>query len=234
MNQYSSLWFKTFLETIPVEQTEKEIDFLTRVLSHPRYGKVLDLCCGEGRHSHALAARGYNVTGIDCNESAIEIARTKPGHAQFVVGDMRDVGKLGDTYDAVICLWQSFGDFDTATNEDVISQIAHKLGRGGRFVLDIYHRGFFEAHQGTVTLERPERAVIERKWMHGDRLTVELEYGEDTGVVDHFERQLFTPDEIVTLGARFGLACRVACTEFDETKAASSHNPRMQLVFEKK
>ena len=127
MSQYSSLWFKTFLETVPVEQTEKEIDFIVRVLPRPRYDRVLDLCCGEGRHSHALAALGYDVTGVDCNESVIEIARTKPGHAQFVVGDTRDVGKLGGTFDAVICLWQSFGDFDAATNENVISQIGISL-----------------------------------------------------------------------------------------------------------
>ncbi len=83
MNAYSSLWFKTFLETIPDSQTEKEAAFVERCLPRAKYTRILDLCCGEGRHARLLAARGYSVIGLDRDVSVIEIARdtTKSAYA---------------------------------------------------------------------------------------------------------------------------------------------------------
>lgn len=156
MNEYSPLWFKTFLETIPDEQTEKETAFVARWLQPPTYATVLD-----------------------------------------------------------------------------IQQITEKLRTSGRFILDIFHRGFFESHQGVWTLERGGRTVIERKWMSGNRLTVELDYG-DGCVTDHFERRLYMPNEIIDLCSRFSLDCVLSCTEFDEAKPVTAENPRMQIVFEKR
>jgi SAM-dependent methyltransferase len=233
MNEYSPLWFKTFLETIPEEQTEKETAFVARFLPQPKYATILDLCCGEGRHARLLAEGGYRVTGLDRDASAIESARRQSNGAHFLVGDMRGLKHLHDNFDAVICLWQSFGDFDDATNADIIKQIADKLGASGRFILDIFHRGFFEVHQGIWTLERGRRTVIERKWMSGNRLTVELDYGAGC-ITDHFERQLYMPNEIIVLCARFGFDCILSCTEFDENKPVTAEKPRMQIVFEKR
>jgi SAM-dependent methyltransferase len=230
MNTYSRLWFETFLETIPAAQTEKEISFITQFI--PRPAHVLDLCCGEGRHARGLAARGYNVIGVDRDASAIAIARREIPNARFIVGDMRDLKSVRGNFDAVICMWQSFGDFDDATNADVLDQINKKLAIGGRFVLDIFQREFFKAHQGKWTLERAGRAIMENKWMSGNRLIVELDYGD--GATDHFERRLFTPDEIAEQCARSGLARVLVCADFDANKPATAQNPRMQLVFEKR
>src|SRR6266508_871470 len=64
-NQYSTTWFEMFLQPIQPVQTEREVAFVARWLPQPAYTTVLDLCCGQGRHARALAARGYRVTGVD-------------------------------------------------------------------------------------------------------------------------------------------------------------------------
>ena len=40
-----------------------------------RRGAVLDLCCGPGRHSVALAKRGFQVTGVDRTRFLLNKAR---------------------------------------------------------------------------------------------------------------------------------------------------------------
>jgi len=56
VNDYSSVWFDTFLRTYWPHQTEKELDFLARHLPPPSYRTLLDVCCGPGRHALPLAA----------------------------------------------------------------------------------------------------------------------------------------------------------------------------------
>ncbi|MBI3914430.1 MAG: class I SAM-dependent methyltransferase [Chloroflexi bacterium] len=233
MNTYSPTWFATFLDAIPAAQTEKEIAFLARQLPISNFQSLLDLCCGTGRHALPLAARGYHVTGVDANAEAIAAARAKAnGSAQFIQHDLRALNDLPGTFDAALCLWQSFGHFDEATNAAILQQIACKLNPRGRFILDIYHRDFFATHQGTRDNGRGGARVVETKTMRDNRLLVKLEYAG--GAHDAFEWQLYTPDEICNLAASVGLKTMLVCSEYAESVPASADKPRMQIVFEKK
>jgi SAM-dependent methyltransferase len=233
MNAYSPTWYELFLQPIAPEQTEREATFVAHWLPLPAYSAVLDLCCGPGRHARALAERGYRVTGLDANAVALAAARRVPGNpVTYIQHDMRRLAELPGTFDAIICLWQSFGYFDAATNADILRQINQKLRPGGRLVLDIYHRGFFERNQGTRHFKREGRAISETKRMDSDRLTVTLDYGPDREP-DRFEWQLFSPDAITDLARQYGFELLLACAGFDQAKPPSTEAPRMQLVFER-
>ena len=56
-------------------------------------GKVLDLCCGPGRHAVALAKRGFAVTAVDRTRFLLDHARARAAQAglsvEFVLEDMR-------------------------------------------------------------------------------------------------------------------------------------------------
>ncbi len=231
-NVYSPTWFATFLAPYAPAQTERELAFLTRQLPLPDYRTVLDLCCGSGRHAIPLAARGYVVTGVDRDESAVAQARRQAGDSvTFVRGDMRELETAAPgTFDAAICMWQSFGYFDSATNMDVLRQMRDRLRPGGRLILDVYHRTFFEEHQEDRRFELGGRAIVERKRMTGHRLTVTLDYGPDLAP-DVFDWQLYTPEDLVALAATMGLRPVVVCAEHDEARPATPASARMQLVF---
>jgi SAM-dependent methyltransferase len=233
-NYYSTTWFELFLDTIDPEQTEREAAFVARWLPQPAYTTVLDICCGLGRHARALAQRGYRVTGVDLSAAALAAAHGElGGQVVYLQRDMRNLDGLPGSFDAAVCMWQSFGAFDAATNADVLGQIGRKLKPAGRLILDIYHREFFELNQGTRSFERGGAAVTETKRMDGDRLMVRLDY-EGRGEADEFEWQLFIPGEICALAEQLGFSLLNACTDFDETLPASAEQPRMQLVFEKR
>lgn len=61
----------------------------------PPLGRALDIGCGTGRHTHDLASRGWDATGVDFVPLAIEKARARAGDARFVCGDVTDLASLG-------------------------------------------------------------------------------------------------------------------------------------------
>lgn len=234
-NAYSRGWFELFLDRIPDEQTAAEVAFVARQLPLPAYRSVLDLCCGSGRHALRLAARGYAVTGIDRDEAAIAAARERARDlpATFRTLDLRDLGALPGRFDVVVSLWQSFGYFDAATNAGILRQAGDRLRPGGRLLLDLYHRDFFERRQGSQEQPIGEVTVRTTRRMEGNRLSVDLDYGPGRPA-DRFEWQLYTPEELRALGEAHGLALVVACAGFDESLPPSPDLPRMQLILEKR
>jgi SAM-dependent methyltransferase len=233
INAYSQTWFDLFLATRPPAATVREVAFLARQLPNPPYTRLLDLCCGQGRHANMLALRGYEVVGVDRDAAALAVARANAsGSVTYLQGDMRELAGVPGRFDGILCLWQSFGYFDPATNWDVLCQAAQKLAPGGRLILDIYNRPFWEAHQGTRRFERKGTTVRATQRMQGDRLTVHLAYGDDLGG-DRFEWQLFTPEEIGHLARAGGLRPVLACAGFEERKPVTSDEHAMQVVLER-
>ena len=74
-NVYTRQWFSTFLGRIDAAIVEREVAFLRRQL--PAGARVLDLCCGPGRHAGPLSNAGYRIIGLDRDANAlIDAARS--------------------------------------------------------------------------------------------------------------------------------------------------------------
>jgi len=234
-NGYSATWFALFLAEPDPRQTACEVAFLRRVLPRPDVSSVLDLCCGYGRHAGPLAETGYRVLGIDRDPDVITRAQSlhRFPNLAFRVHDMMSLDALPDVFDAVVCMWQSFGYFDQATNAGVLAQIGGHLQPGGRAVLDIYNRAFFEQHQGTRSIQQRCETVVTTQRIEDDQLVVMLHYVErkERNV---FTWQLFTPQSIAQLAEAKGLRTVLMCSSFRENEVPSQDIPRMQLVFEKR
>jgi len=229
-NTYSRRWFTTFLGRIERPIVQREVQFLQRQLG--RATRVLDLCCGPGRHAGSLADLGYAVVGLDFDAAALDDAAVRAPGCRFVRGDMRSLPLADASVDGVICMWQSFGHFDDAMNRHVLGEMARVLRHGGRLVLDVYHREFHAPRVGERVIERDGVRAREIRSMRGDRLTARLCY-EPEGGEDEFEWRLYTPNELASLVTSLGFRTELACAEFDEALPASAEHPRMQLVFER-
>jgi SAM-dependent methyltransferase len=230
LSSYSPSWYRVFGGPVPFERTEVEVAFLARVLPLPGFRRVLDVPCGHGRHAARLAELGYDVTGVELDPAAAANARAAAPGASIVEGDMRAL-PVRDEHDAVVCMWASFGFWDDATNACVLGRMASVLRRpGGRLVLDVFDRRFFEPRQGERERDVEGVLVRERHRIEDDRLHVELEYG-DSDDRDAFQWRLYDPPELAALlpGARTA----VLCHDWDEAAPPDGTRPRYQLVLER-
>src|SRR5437588_6046944 len=146
-NSYSSHWFEFFHAPIGEERTAREVRFICSVAPLPEFRKVIDVCCGIGRHARALTARGYSVAGIERDASAIGKARDLGGGPDYVQADVCDYRPARCSFDLAVVMSQSFGYFDRETNRSVLGRLAGGIREGGRIILDLWNPDFFTIHQ---------------------------------------------------------------------------------------
>ncbi|MBI2323701.1 MAG: class I SAM-dependent methyltransferase [Chloroflexi bacterium] len=107
------------------------------------YRAILDLGCGTGNHSVALARRGYDVAGVDLSEDMLAIARAKAAaagvRAAFDRGDMRDTD-VGRTFDVVLILFAALGyQTEDAAVAGTLANARRHLRAGGLLLLDVWN-----------------------------------------------------------------------------------------------
>lgn len=124
---------------VPPEATTAEVDFIeTRLGLRPR-SRVIDVPCGSGRHTLALAARGHDVVGVDISTEAIDHARRAAAGAgldvELVVAEMREIPR-GGSFDAAVCMGNSFGYLDLDGLREFVAALAAAVRPGGGLVVD--------------------------------------------------------------------------------------------------
>ncbi|MFA0734827.1 MAG: hypothetical protein OGMRLDGQ_001327 [Candidatus Fervidibacter sp.] len=141
---FDDLYLRVYQPLEAPEQVRREVDFIVKALDLPAGAKVLDLCCGQGRHSLELARRGFQVVGVDLSEALLYAARKRAESeglsVTFLHCDMREID-FADEFDAVINMFTSFGYLESeAEDEKVLGKVAQALKSGGKFLLDVVNR----------------------------------------------------------------------------------------------
>lgn len=141
-------WTPTFFQGLFAETVRRypgatgpELEFILAHTNLPSGGKVLDVPCGAGRHSFALAEKGYTVTGVDGSEELIEgvqrEATARGSQATFHRRDMRDLPWQNE-FDAAFCFGNSFAYLGDEGDAAFLSAVARAIKPGGRFVLETH------------------------------------------------------------------------------------------------
>ena len=135
------------------------VDALERLLRLRPGAAVLDACCGPGRHSLELAARGYSVTGIDITDAYLEAARESAldldQHVEFLHADIRSFRRPA-AFDVALNLFTSFGYFASEAEDlEALRSLRISLKPGGSLVIET--NGKETAARDFVAGERFER-----------------------------------------------------------------------------
>lgn len=201
------------------ELAGREMSRLVDFLELDKSSRILDMCCGTGRHMLALLRLGYNVWGFDLSTALLQRCRSEPLLAGRVVrADMRVIPFVGQ-FDLALSLFTSFGYFATdEENEHALARMAATVKPGGMLVMD---------HASRVHTERslvPENntaidgyTILQRRRIEGNRVIKSIhvhlqdEYHDQVEPNDDPSQRyiesvrLYRPDELAAMFSRVGL-----------------------------
>jgi 2-polyprenyl-3-methyl-5-hydroxy-6-metoxy-1,4-benzoquinol methylase len=165
-----SFWKTMYNSMFPEESFTQAPEEVKQFLSLINFkgSSVLDLCCGPGRHSIALAKKGFHVTAVDMSPfllgNAMAAAKAENINVEWIREDMRKFSRP-EAFDLIINLFTSFGYFEEEKdNEAVLSLMYANLKNGGMVVMDTIAKEILaRIYQPTQSTELPDGSIIVRR-----------------------------------------------------------------------
>ncbi len=103
-------------------------------------GRGLDVACGPGHTTAALAARTGEALGVDFAPAMVERARSRFGDrpgVRFAVDDAEALGQEDDSFDVVMCAFGLMYCYDARA---ALAEMTRVLRPGGRLLLVVWGR----------------------------------------------------------------------------------------------
>ena len=228
--------------------TQREIAFLARNdLLTPSH-RILDLACGGGRHSIAMAQQGAVVTGIDLGPAALSAARRRAKRAgvgvEWLQGDLRCLPFNGD-FHVVTFIFGCFTEMPRREAQAVLEGISDSLRPGGTLVLDVYSPLFFADLDGLqewwvgrdfIAGRFPQLVLSEYFYYPGNRTYARRDYicEAATGTVHAFglSGQAYALAELKHMLAEVRLTLKAAFCDWKGTPAR--HDSRLYVILARK
>lgn len=123
-----------------------DLEFARRWFDRP--GRLVDLGCGTGRLSIALARAGFWTLGVDLSEDMLRVTGEKATAAGVSVHRLKANlveldGLRDESFDYAACLFSTLGMVSGRRQRRCVAEHTYRLLRpGGRFVLHIHNRWF--------------------------------------------------------------------------------------------
>jgi SAM-dependent methyltransferase len=220
---FDRLYLRMFQTILTPDRTAQEVAGVMTMMNLEPGARILDLCCGQGRHAVPLARAGYRLTGLDRSlyllGQAEQAAQRAGVEVQLVRGDMRWL-PWRECFDACINLFTAFGYFeDEAENQQVLEQVYGALKPGGMFFLDVSNRDYYLMRFWPNSWRRHGQAIILEETLFDPetcRFTMTFTLVEDGRMesLTHFVR-FYTAPELVSMLRRAGLVPLTIYGDFD-------------------
>ncbi len=160
---------------------------LSFIETQPNYGsnlRILDMGCGSGSLSLALAERGHQIDAIDydaemiglANEKAkTNTAKVKPKFQQM---DMREIAQHfpENSFDQVLCFGNTLVHLaDMETIAGFINSMARLCKPGGMILIQLLHyQNIFTNRKAKLPIIENEKIRFERHYSYGDERTIDF------------------------------------------------------------
>ena len=143
-NFFDDSYSKVYSELLKIELDE-QTNFLKAnyFKKFPKSNfKILDLCCGTGRHIKSLNNYGYVVDGVDINPEALKVAQEKSKKGNFYLSDVQFF-KPDKKYNLIYSMESSIGYLSDSENVQIFKNISDNLLiEDGIFVLHLANRDY--------------------------------------------------------------------------------------------
>ena len=174
MDAYTSFAqvYDLFMDNVPYDQWCRYITELLREYGI-QDGLVLELGCGTGVLTRKLAAKGYDMIGVDYSEDMLEIAmdhRQEGEDILYLLQDMREFELYG-TVRAAVSICDSMNYIvEYQDLVQVMKLVNNYLDPGGIFIFDLNTPYKYEEILGENTFaeNRPEGSFIWENYYDGE------------------------------------------------------------------
>jgi SAM-dependent methyltransferase len=215
-------WWQTFFDddyavlyapTLAPERTEREVACVAALSKLREGARLLDLCCGNGRHSIALQRRGLRVFGVDYSSVLLRAASAFSARVGafpgFVRGDARELPLRSGSCDAAICLFNSLG---YGTDAEALAMLREARRVAPQLVLEIAHRDEHVRNAGPGGVfewaERDGVRVLVERWIEAvpgfSRAIFRIQREGRPDVVKELRHRLYTATELLALLRKAG------------------------------
>ncbi|HBO43335.1 MAG TPA: D-alanine--D-alanine ligase, partial [Planctomycetaceae bacterium] len=215
---FNSIYLKTDGDVVENHaNTLREVSLVIQCAGLEPNDRVLDLCCGQGRHCLELSRQGFkNVTGVDRSRYLIRLARRRAKNeglsATFHEGDARKFRVASHGFHCVAIMGNSFGYFEREEDDQhVLDAVVRVLNPHGTLVMDLVDGDWMRTHYEPRSWEwidqnhlvcRERSLSSDGSRMISREVVVHCERGV---IVDQFyAERLYSRDQISDLLARAG------------------------------
>lgn len=244
-NQKTSHWYKdAFGKFYPIlyshldeAAAERDINQLINRFQLTGDERILDVCCGEGRHLSALLKKGFDAWGVDFSGYLLKKAAVRrETSGRILRADIRAI-PFKNCFHVALNLFTSFGYFlDDEQNLTALKEMAVTLKPGGWLVVDHINRSFLQANLIRRSQERRQGYdIIQRRCIQGKRVIKEITLTSRDGKVTELTEnvRLFSLEEIKGFFTAAGIG-DVCCWGSLEGEPFNQETPRMVIVGRKK
>jgi len=232
---FESPWYLELYSHRTSAEAEKAIELFQKVTTISNNSRVLDLCCGTGRHARSLAEIGYNVTGIDYSHFFIDKANNENelANLRYQHCDMRDEYP-SRPYEAIVNFFTSFGYFeDDKENGLVLFQVRKALIENGWFMLDFLNEEYVRQTLVPKSIKELSGAIVTEKRKIDGKFVVKditIEVEVNNKVMKFQERvRLYNLQELKQLHIANELQIKECFGNYNGGEFVPSHSPRLIL-----
>lgn len=185
----------------------REAENVIRLVGCAPPARILDLCCGNGRHSIALASSGFVVTGVDLSTTYLSLASQASLSAgavvEWVQDDVRSFSRV-ESFDVAMILWNAFGYFESeAEHFATLMGVAKSLSPGGTLIIQTHGReSTARKFVPKDWFEVGDTFVLDERWIEGDWSRMHTRYvliGSERRREHIMSCQLWSPPELERL-----------------------------------
>lgn len=159
--------------------------------------RILDLGCGPGLYTHALAELGHHCVGVDFSPASIAYARKQAADSglgiEYTLLDIRNY----ENEQAFDCILMTFGEINVFTRQDavgILKNCAGMLAENGLFILEAHTyeavraigetASSWQRQAGGLFSDKPHLCLQENIWNASDATALSRYFIVDSASAD--------------------------------------------------